>query len=525
MIPHPTSRTSGYAHVVFRLGACYNPRIVNFRLYLIHKWVNVMALESSERSYLLNFMRKRLSLSELKDVIFELGLSSDNFQGNLNDVVRDLIAYCQRCEMLYNLLIEVLKIRPDPELAKINAKLSQGIARTKVLIVIGNLSISDNAGVQAALALLAQAVGISQDQIQLLAVQEGSAKLLISIPEDVVIRLLDLHLISLGKYEVRTINTYNSINHGEQERLRKLALSRTNNIVPILYAEIDMPITFEPHRNFEAYIVSRPKTIRRNFNPVMSLAAIFVLACILGWSILLLQNNNAPSNTPTPKMAYIPSTPTVTTSYQYTFEPLPSVTKASFNDQTAIALTINAQQAFNAQTQASGSGQTALALTIRASSSNEQTTTTQTIRTTSTPTIVSETIPPVATAILPTNTPIFIPTPTAILVRPPTLVPQPTPKPSLTPTFTPLPSTATPTLPLSTPTFTPTLIPLVPVPNLSRYRPNNAEELLLAVGLLPIRGTDTCSDKIARGLIVDWSPKDVSIPVGAAVTYYTAKKC
>ena len=82
-----------------------------------------MALESSKRAKLRQFLIDRFSLGDLKDLAFDLGV---DFQAlphqDTPELARELIAYLEHREETKPLIVEVVKQRPDDDMERLFAE-------------------------------------------------------------------------------------------------------------------------------------------------------------------------------------------------------------------------------------------------------------------------------------------------------------------------------------------------------------------------------------------------------------------
>lgn len=175
------------------------------------------------RSRLRLFLTEFFSLSELKDICFDLGVDYEMFphqtKGNLS---RELLAYFERKQNLSCLVAELVKHRPNEELVALLAELESCSPRSKVQIVLPVDKLRNRKDL---LSQLAQVLGVAPDEVMLIATAPGSIRLLVSLPAEVAERLVALNPDHLGeKYEITSISTYESLSPEEQTSWREAAL-------------------------------------------------------------------------------------------------------------------------------------------------------------------------------------------------------------------------------------------------------------------------------------------------------------
>ena len=183
-------------------------------------------LATNDRATLRQFLVARFSLSELKDLVFNLGIGSDVIAGdNTPDVSRNLIEYCERRDKISCLLVEVLKVRPDPAVEQMLAATSSCTPDKKVEIIVHGATV---ANLQEVLAELAKKLNLTPDQLSLVAAAPGSLRLLVSVPEEAAGRLLAMGPLRLadGKYEVASVREFGALSNAEQNAWRNAARSK-----------------------------------------------------------------------------------------------------------------------------------------------------------------------------------------------------------------------------------------------------------------------------------------------------------
>ena len=94
-----------------------------------------MTLKPKDRATVRRFLVEHFSLNELKDLVFDLGLSYESFpHDTLESLARELIACFERTENIGYLLSEILGQRPDDTLARLLAQVPQTTRQTVQII-------------------------------------------------------------------------------------------------------------------------------------------------------------------------------------------------------------------------------------------------------------------------------------------------------------------------------------------------------------------------------------------------------
>ena len=182
-----------------------------------------MEVSPNVRSRLRHFLTEYFSLSELKDLCFDLGVDYEMFPHQTkSDLSRELLAYFERTQNLSCLVAEMVKQRPEEELVTLLAELGSCSPRSKVQIV---LPVDKLRNRKKLLSELAQVLGVAPDEVMLIATASGSARLLVSLPADAAERLIALNPDHLGDaYEITSISAYESLPPEEQTAWREAAL-------------------------------------------------------------------------------------------------------------------------------------------------------------------------------------------------------------------------------------------------------------------------------------------------------------
>jgi hypothetical protein len=175
------------------------------------------------RSRLRQFLIEFFSLSELKNICFDLGVDYEMFPHQTKgDLSRELLAYFERKQNLSCLVAEVVKQRPEEELVNLLAELESCSPRSKVQIVLPADKLKNR---KELLSQLAQVLGVASDEVMLIATAPGSIRLLVSLPASAAERLIALNPDHLGEtYKISSISTYESLSPEEQVAWQEAAL-------------------------------------------------------------------------------------------------------------------------------------------------------------------------------------------------------------------------------------------------------------------------------------------------------------
>jgi hypothetical protein len=175
------------------------------------------------RSRLRQFLTERFSLSELKDLSFDLGVDYEMFPHQTKgELSRELLGYFERNQNLSCLVAEMTKQRPDDELVSLLAELGSCSPRSKVQIVLPADKLENR---ESLLSELAKVLGVSTDEVMLIATAPGSIRLLVSLPAEAAEQLLTLNPDHLGEtYEITSIDSYESLSPEQQTSWRQAAL-------------------------------------------------------------------------------------------------------------------------------------------------------------------------------------------------------------------------------------------------------------------------------------------------------------
>jgi len=179
------------------------------------------SLGSSERSQLRQFLAKRFSLGELKNLAFDLSVDYESFpHATKEDFSRELLAYFERRGTLSCLLEEVLKQRDSEFLVELLARLSSGCSpRKKVQVILRDYSPKDRETFIQALALL---LNLQPNDVMVLGIAHGSVKVLVGLPEGAAQSLTRSAIRELesGKFQIISIILFDSLGSEQQEAWR-----------------------------------------------------------------------------------------------------------------------------------------------------------------------------------------------------------------------------------------------------------------------------------------------------------------
>ena len=156
---------------------------------------------------------------------FDLGINYESFyHDTIDGLARDLIVHCEHTDQLWLLLYEVVRQRPDGDMADLLGRLSRTPDKKKVqIIVVGDsLELSDeNANELAAL------LGIPRDQIVIVGMARGTIRILASLPMESSDRwaLAVGKTFGEGRYRVRSIVPFDQLDRASKEAWRFVACS------------------------------------------------------------------------------------------------------------------------------------------------------------------------------------------------------------------------------------------------------------------------------------------------------------
>jgi hypothetical protein len=170
----------------------------------------MIMLSHEERAELRRLLLERFSLSELKDLSFDLGVDHETFQHDtLPDLSRELLRFCEQRGVMSCLLNEVRKRRPDDRnwLATLLAKLPPCYDGQKIQIIVAETMLER---VQELLDALARELGIPAEAITIVAAAWGSTRLLLDLPATAMdfTRFKRIATLANGRYQVLSIEAF-----------------------------------------------------------------------------------------------------------------------------------------------------------------------------------------------------------------------------------------------------------------------------------------------------------------------------
>jgi len=140
-----------------------------------------MTFASDDRAQLRAFLIKQFSLSELKDLVFDLGFEIDGFpQEQKNDFARELIRHCERIGKIPCLVKAMLTVREDDFLSKLLSKLPSCSPSTKVQIYVSQ-ELIERQDIDELIADISTRLNVPASQITLIGAAWGSTYFLISV--------------------------------------------------------------------------------------------------------------------------------------------------------------------------------------------------------------------------------------------------------------------------------------------------------------------------------------------------------
>jgi hypothetical protein len=143
----------------------------------------VTGLTVQDRVDLRDFLVRRFTLPEIEDLLFEIGLSSDDLPSDTRpELARAVIGHCERTDTLGCLLERVMIARPDDGIAAMMAKVGPcdaGRVKVQVIFPVDQLRVSREEFTRTVAALFHNA---SPDSIELIGAAQGGARALVSLP-------------------------------------------------------------------------------------------------------------------------------------------------------------------------------------------------------------------------------------------------------------------------------------------------------------------------------------------------------
>ncbi len=174
-------------------------------------------LNSEDRAQLREFLAERFNLDEMKTLCFDLGLDYEVFpHATKSELSRELIAYFERHDKMGCLVAAMVKVRPDEWLTQVLAQVSRCRSHEKVQIVLSNDKIKSRPDLKQKLAEL---LGISTDEVMIIATAPGSLKVLLGLPPREAGKLVALSLpYQLDDYEIIAVTPYVKLSPAAQLR-------------------------------------------------------------------------------------------------------------------------------------------------------------------------------------------------------------------------------------------------------------------------------------------------------------------
>lgn len=191
-------------------------------------------LSNEERTELRRLLVERFTLSELKDLAFDLGVAYEVFKHDtLADFARELMLFCERQGQVSCLLSEIRRCRPDHEqlLATLLAKLPPCAIEQKIQIIIAETLLER---MQVLLEGLARELGIPVEAITVVGAAWGSTRLLLGLPTAAInfTRFKHISTLANGRYHVLSIEAFTFMSFDIQKTWRLIATAH-----PPLYAD------------------------------------------------------------------------------------------------------------------------------------------------------------------------------------------------------------------------------------------------------------------------------------------------
>lgn len=148
-------------------------------------------LPIADRAFVRDFLCKRFSLAELKDLAFDIGIDPDEIPSDTDATFsRELIAYCERraTPNVGCLLSEIAKRRPDDMITRLANAQNGACQRLLQFVLPGNdASLSDDLMT----ALRAVLQKHPDANVQVLGMLPGSVRVLVSLPDGLAAEFLD----------------------------------------------------------------------------------------------------------------------------------------------------------------------------------------------------------------------------------------------------------------------------------------------------------------------------------------------
>lgn len=139
-------------------------------------------LTNEERTELRQILEKHFDLGELRTLAFDMGINYQNFPNVLHEFAREFFLYFERQNRLSYLVSEIIKRRPNLELVQILTKLPPSKPNVKMQIILPD---SDLQKANELIENIAQQLGYSSKEVQIIGAAWGSLMVLIGLPEEI----------------------------------------------------------------------------------------------------------------------------------------------------------------------------------------------------------------------------------------------------------------------------------------------------------------------------------------------------
>ena len=175
--------------------------------------------DSQSKAQLRQFLVRNFNFSELKILAADVEVTYDELSYTTEEeFCLELILYLERRNRLGCLIDQVLARRNSPEVVQMRVRAGSCPVRKALQLILDGIRIDK----PEILAEIARLVGISIDDISILAQQPGSIRLLISLPADAADRLVVSGVRKLGKHQVLSITPFVVLGIEEQMRWRRI---------------------------------------------------------------------------------------------------------------------------------------------------------------------------------------------------------------------------------------------------------------------------------------------------------------
>lgn len=201
-------------------------------------------LNRKDRAQLREFLADRFNLSEMKTLCFDLGVDFEEFpHATKSEFSRELIAYFERKNKAGCLIAEMVQQRPDSWLTELLALVPSCQPNQKVQLILSNEKIKSRPNLRQKLADL---LGISSDEVMLIATAPGSIKVLLGLPPEAVQRLFALSLpYQFDEYELVEIAQFNKLPPVVSSAWRTAVLSTASATVAAKTTGLTLSLIFK----------------------------------------------------------------------------------------------------------------------------------------------------------------------------------------------------------------------------------------------------------------------------------------